>query len=514
MPRACQTTGGEKNETSLSRAWTRLLRISARGRHDHRDTRLPGLPGLLPQLPRVREEGQRSRKGRVHHPGARWTGSHHDDGAARRSEERRSRHGVLGVRLLRCAGARVRRGVGLHHRRTDGAQERRHGSAQPDPPEEDRRLQPRLGRQRHSLQPLVDQGAQARLDRAHRHQGLQGTRPPDLSGLPHQLPRRPDHQRQLARSLHRARARHGRDERLDANWPDGSELGPLSQVPHPAGLLLHRPAHPHEPEEVAGAVAEVARDPAAGRHPPRERKPRSAAEAVEGRRGRAQEARRQNRGAVARGLEALLRGRAGGEPCAHEGAHGEVRRHGELREDHPAVHAGTAAQIKKLLFKAYDAVLYGMAWTAAFLIAAMMVIITVDVGVRNFCYQSSSHFFTFTEYALLIVPCLGAPWLVREKGHIYVEILLMHLKPRARRWMMRFIAVACIAVCLVIAWYGFGVTLADFRGAERDVRSFDMPRWLVVGWIPLAFLMMAIEFARYLWRVEDFLPPFLELLGS
>ena len=155
-----------------------------------------------------------------------------------------------------------------------------------------------------------------------------------------------------------------------------------------------------------------------------------------------------------------------------------------------------------------------MAWTAAFLIAAMMIIITVDVVVRNFGYQSSSHFFTFTEYALLIVPCLGAPWLVREKGHIYVEILLMHLKPRARRWMMRFIGVACIAVCLVIAWYGFGVTIADFRGAERDVRSFDMPRWLVVGWIPLAFLMMAIEFARYLWRGEDFLAPIAELLGS
>jgi TRAP-type C4-dicarboxylate transport system permease small subunit len=155
-----------------------------------------------------------------------------------------------------------------------------------------------------------------------------------------------------------------------------------------------------------------------------------------------------------------------------------------------------------------------MAWTAAFLIAAMMVIITVDVVVRNFGYQSSAHFFTFTEYALLIVPCLGAPWLVREKGHIYVEIVMMHLKPRARRWMMRFIGVACIGVCLVIAWYGFGVTLADFRGAERDVRSFDMPRWLVVGWIPLSFLMMAIEFARYLWRGEDFLAPIAELLGS
>ena len=164
--------------------------------------------------------------------------------------------------------------------------------------------------------------------------------------------------------------------------------------------------------------------------------------------------------------------------------------------------------------RAYDAVLYSMAWLAAFLIAAMMVIITLDVVLRNLGYQSSAHFFTFTEYALLIVPCMGAPWLVREKGHIYVEILLMHLRPRARRWFTRFIGLACISVCLVVAWYGFGVTISDFVGNEKDVRSFDMPRWMIVGWIPLSFLMMAIEFARYLWRGEEFLASFAEQLGA
>ena len=168
----------------------------------------------------------------------------------------------------------------------------------------------------------------------------------------------------------------------------------------------------------------------------------------------------------------------------------------------------------KYVERAYRALLYGMAWLGAALIAAMMVIITVDVVVRNLGYQSSAHFFTFTEYALLLVPCLGAPWLVREKGHIFVEILLMHLKPRARKWLLRGIGAACIAVCLVIAWYGFSVTIGNYLGAERDVRSFDAPRWMIVGWIPLSFLMMAIEFARFLWRGEDFLASFAEQLGA
>jgi C4-dicarboxylate transporter, DctQ subunit len=165
----------------------------------------------------------------------------------------------------------------------------------------------------------------------------------------------------------------------------------------------------------------------------------------------------------------------------------------------------------KAVAKLHDGLVYGMAIIAAFLLAAMMVVITFDVILRNLGYQSSAHFFTFTEYALLIVPCLGAPWLAREKGHIYVEILLQSMPPRARARMTTAIGLLCIAVCLVIAWYGFEVTWRDFVQNEKDVRSMDFPRWLVVGWIPLSFLMMAIEFARFLWRRENFLSPLSDL---
>ena len=161
----------------------------------------------------------------------------------------------------------------------------------------------------------------------------------------------------------------------------------------------------------------------------------------------------------------------------------------------------------KYLVKAHDAVVFGMAALAAFLMAAMMVVICLDVVLRNLGYQSSAHFFTFTEYALLMVPCMGAPWLVREKGHIYVEILLMSLGERFRARMTVAIGLVCIALCLVLAWYGFGIAWQNFVQAEKDVRSLDMPRWMIVVWIPVGFFLMAVEFARYLWRRENFLAP-------
>ena len=147
-----------------------------------------------------------------------------------------------------------------------------------------------------------------------------------------------------------------------------------------------------------------------------------------------------------------------------------------------------------------------MAVAAGALMAGMFATTMIDVVLRNLGFQSSAHFFTFTEYALLLVPMLGAPWLVREKGHVYVEILIGALGRPARRRAMQAIALVSIAVCLVLAWYGFDVAWRNFWAGDKDVRTLDLPRWALVVWVPLGFLMMAIEFGRLLRRGESIYP--------
>lgn len=153
--------------------------------------------------------------------------------------------------------------------------------------------------------------------------------------------------------------------------------------------------------------------------------------------------------------------------------------------------------------RAYDAMLYGMAWLAGIMMVAMMAMIVADVALRNVGYQSSAHFFTFTEYFLLLIPLLGAPWLVREKGHIYIELLIAALPARVRRALLVLIVLACVAVALILAWFGGAITLQDYLANEKDVRSFDMPRWMLMASMPLSFGMMALEFMRFLVRGES-----------
>lgn len=156
-----------------------------------------------------------------------------------------------------------------------------------------------------------------------------------------------------------------------------------------------------------------------------------------------------------------------------------------------------------LIAKLHTFTIRAMAVVAAVLMVAVMLTICLDVLIRNLDRQPSAHFFTFSEYALLIIPCLGAPWLVREKGHVYVELLLMALGHQSRKWLTRLIGLICVAICFTMAWYGFEVTVLDWVQKNKDVRSFDAPRWAIVMWIPISFLFMGLEFVRYLWRDES-----------
>jgi C4-dicarboxylate transporter DctQ subunit len=144
-----------------------------------------------------------------------------------------------------------------------------------------------------------------------------------------------------------------------------------------------------------------------------------------------------------------------------------------------------------------------MALFAGFLMVAMMAMITLDVVLRNLGTQSSAHLFTFTEYFLLLIPLFGAPWLVREKGHIYIEVFTAALQPAIRAVFAKAVVVLCLLVCAVLAWYGGVITVHDFAGNEKDVRSFDMPRWMLIVSMPLSFGMMALEFLRLMVRGES-----------
>lgn len=149
------------------------------------------------------------------------------------------------------------------------------------------------------------------------------------------------------------------------------------------------------------------------------------------------------------------------------------------------------------LLKAYDGLLAVLAGVSAVALGALSFIIAYEVTVRWFGFRPPVWPVAISEYAMLYTTVLAAPWVLRRAEHIQVTTVAAVLPAWARALLGRAMCFLGAAVCLVIAWYALVVTLSA-QGLE--IRSFEMPRWLVYAPLPLGFLLLSVEFARHMVR--------------
>ena len=156
----------------------------------------------------------------------------------------------------------------------------------------------------------------------------------------------------------------------------------------------------------------------------------------------------------------------------------------------------------RAIIRVYDLLLFAMAYAAAATLVWLMVSVVVSVAMRNAGMQPFAWLFTSAEYGLLYMTMLGAPWLVRERGHVHIELVTAALPASLRRVVSRGIAALCVVVSLVLAWYGLELLLTNIERNDYDVRAYLYPRWLLTISFPVAFAFMAVEFARFLFGPE------------
>lgn len=150
----------------------------------------------------------------------------------------------------------------------------------------------------------------------------------------------------------------------------------------------------------------------------------------------------------------------------------------------------------------YDFVLYTMAAIAGLTLLWLMLSTILSVVMRNAGVQPFAWLFTSAEYGLFYMTMLGAPWLVREKGHVHIELLTAVLPDALRQIVSRLVALLCVIVCAVLAYKGAELCLLNMQRNDFDVRAYYFPKWLLTLAFPLSFGLMVVEFARFVFGPE------------
>ncbi|MEW9921564.1 TRAP transporter small permease [Marimonas sp. MJW-29] len=147
--------------------------------------------------------------------------------------------------------------------------------------------------------------------------------------------------------------------------------------------------------------------------------------------------------------------------------------------------------------RTYSALVYAMAFIAGATLVWLMISTIISVMMRNLALQPPAWLFTSAEYGILYMTMLGAPWLVREKGHVHIELVTAALPEGLRRVLSRLVALACVAVCLILFWKGVELVQTNIARGDFDTRAYYFPRWILTIAFPLSFGLMAIEFVRF-----------------
>jgi TRAP-type C4-dicarboxylate transport system permease small subunit len=148
----------------------------------------------------------------------------------------------------------------------------------------------------------------------------------------------------------------------------------------------------------------------------------------------------------------------------------------------------------------FDALIDALALAAAALLCALVVLILVDVAARYLRLFSIPWSFEATEYMLYAITFLGAPWVLREEGHIAIELLVERLPAAAQRVVRRIADLLGATVCVVLFYFACRVAWRSYESATLVHKSFIFPEWWVYAGMPPVMLMLLGIYLRWLLR--------------
>ena len=144
----------------------------------------------------------------------------------------------------------------------------------------------------------------------------------------------------------------------------------------------------------------------------------------------------------------------------------------------------------------FDRFLDSLVYLAAFLVVFMTVGIITEVVLRKVWLVSIPWMHEATEYGIVWIGFLVGAWLLRENGHISIDILTNRLKPETAALVNTITSVIGVIVFLIITWFSVQVAWGYLQVGARMSTITRPPRFPLFIIIPIGSFLLFIQFMR------------------
>jgi TRAP-type C4-dicarboxylate transport system permease small subunit len=144
----------------------------------------------------------------------------------------------------------------------------------------------------------------------------------------------------------------------------------------------------------------------------------------------------------------------------------------------------------------FDQILNFLFFLAGCSLTFIIVTVCLDVILRNFFNRPVQWAGEIGEYLMLVIAMFGAGRVLREEGHVEMDIIVAHLSLKIQYFLKFITSVLGSILCSILSFYGMVSTLDHYRRNLYFPTLLEFPKAPILGTIALGFFFLAIQFLR------------------
>lgn len=156
----------------------------------------------------------------------------------------------------------------------------------------------------------------------------------------------------------------------------------------------------------------------------------------------------------------------------------------------------------KLAVKIIDRCVDFLAGVAAVILLVLLVAVCFATISRYTVNKPFAELIDLSSYALVFVAFLGAPWLMRKRGHVQIDLFISRVSPKAQKYWSAGANFAMVVIAIVLAYVAMSITINYLVNGRVMQDVMETPQWILLLPIPVGSFFLALQ--SLLNGIEDF----------
>jgi len=148
------------------------------------------------------------------------------------------------------------------------------------------------------------------------------------------------------------------------------------------------------------------------------------------------------------------------------------------------------------LGKLFDQVNFIMIIIAAILLVGMTFLVGTDITLRYVFYRPLGWVKEVSEYILVFLGFLVAAWILKDDGHVKMDLVLNNVSPRVQTMMNIITSLISIIVVFILTWFSLRVIIQFYQTKLVTPSVLEPQKWILITPIFAGSLLLAVQFIR------------------